>query len=409
MRTAAKFGIHFKLRAEREKDGKAPVYMGIVVNGEKIYIALKSFQADVQHWDKRNGGGKKTTKQGREINQYLDEMRLLMRSHYQDMEAGGTLITTEALKDAFLNISHEELPPTFADLVKYHNDQGIALLSPGTMRHYHVTQRYLVKFFQEQYKSADIELSKLDYKFIADFERFLYAHKPKDHQRKMDTNGVLKHLIRLKKMVNLGVNLNWLPNDPFRNFRLTRKKVEKEFLNDWELQRIEEKVFEVDRLTVARDLFVFSCYTGLAFVDMAALTRENIITGLDGEPWIKTYRQKTQVPVSTPLLPKALTILERYRADTRAEFKGLLFPMISNQKMNAYLKEIAKLCGVKKNMTYHVARHTFATTVTLSNGVPIETVSRMLGHSKLATTQIYARVLEKKISEDMAALRLKLG
>ncbi|RYE52316.1 MAG: hypothetical protein EOP48_16760 [Sphingobacteriales bacterium] len=225
----------------------------------------------------------------------------------------------------------------------------------------------------------------------------------------MDTNGVLKHLIRLKKMTNLAVKLKWLDNDPFQGFKMTKKRVDKDFLSEWELKAIEEKEFELDRLKMVRDLFVFACYTGLSYVDMANLTSLNVVRGIDGGNWIQTSRQKTSIPVNTPILPKAQQIIECYKNNYRAETKGTLFPVISNQKVNSYLKEIADLCGVKKNLSFHVARHTFATTITLSNGVPIETVSRMLGHNKLATTQIYARVLEKKVSEDMAALKLKLA
>ncbi|MDB5024315.1 MAG: integrase [Mucilaginibacter sp.] len=409
MKATNKFGIHFKIRTERVRDGKAPVFLGLAVGGKKNYIALKNFQAEVIHWDKVSGGGITTTKQGREINNYLDEVRLIIKGHYREMQLNGRTITIEALKDAFLGIVREVKPITFGELITYHNDQAKTLLAIGTMRHYLVTQRYLVKFFGQHFNSSDINLTVLDYKFIADFELFLYNHKPKDHQKPMDTNGVAKHLIRLKKMVNLAIKLKWLNSDPFAGFKLTRKRVDKDFLSEWEVKAIEKKHFELDRLRMVRDIFIFSCYTGLSYVDMANLKPDNIVKGVDGEKWIQTARQKTLIPVNTPLLPKALEIIESYKNDYRAESKGTLFPVISNQKVNSYLKEIADMCGVKKNLTFHVARHTFATTITLSNGVPIETVSRMLGHNKLATTQIYARVLEKKVSQDMAELKKKLG
>jgi site-specific recombinase XerD len=408
MKTTNKFGIHFKIRPERIKDGKAPVFVGLSVNGQKAYIALKNFQAELIHWNIEMGCGKTTTRQGKQINNYLDEIRLLIKSHYRNLELNGSFITLEALKDAFLGIVKKDSPITFAQLIAYHNEQGKTLLAVGTMRHYMVTQRYLVKFFQLKFSKSDINLSDLDYKFISDFELFLYNHKPKDHQKPMDTNGVLKHIIRLKKMTNLAVKLKWLVGDPFQGFKMTRKRVDKDFLSEWEVKSIEEKYFDLDRLAMVRDIFIFSCYTGLSYVDMANLKHENIVRGIDGENWIQTSRQKTAVPVNTPILPKAQEIIDRYRNDIRAKEKGIVFPLISNQKVNSYLKEIADMCNIRKNLTFHVARHTFATTITLSNGVPIETVSKMLGHNKLATTQIYARVLEKKISEDMAVLRRKL-
>lgn len=408
MKTTNRLSIHFKVRVEREKDGKAPVYMGLTVNGSKCYIALKSLQVDLTHWDLANGSGRGNTKQGKKISEYLDEVKLIIKEHYRQLEIKGYPVTTEALKDAFLGNIREEKVITFNDLITYHNEQAITLLSEGTMKHYYVTQRYLTKFFQKKYNRDNVNLIDLDYKFIADFELFLYNHKPKDHQKPMDTNGVLKHLIRLKKMVNLAVNLKWIPANPFLGFKMSRKKVDKEFLNEWELKAIEAKQFEIERLNLVKDIFIFACYTGLAYVDMINLKPENIVIGLDGERWIKTFRQKTLVPVNTPILPKATGIIDRYRNNIRAEVSGTIFPVISNQKLNSYLKEIADQAGIQKNLTFHVARHTFATTITLSNGVPIETVSKMLGHTKLATTQIYARVLEKKISEDMLLLKSKL-
>jgi site-specific recombinase XerD len=190
---------------------------------------------------------------------------------------------------------------------------------------------------------------------------------------------------------------------------MKRDRVDKDFLTSRELQLIEEKQFTIERLQIVKDIFVFCCYTGLAYVDVANLTESNIVNGIDGEEWIKTLRQETTIPVSTPLLGVAKTIICKYRTHYRLTKMDHVFPLFSNQKVNSYLKEIADTCGIKKNLTFHVARHTFATTVTLSNGVPIETVSKMLGHTKIATTQIYARVLKQKISDDMALLRKKLG
>jgi integrase len=409
MKATNRFSIHFKLRTERTRDGFAPVFLGLVVDGTKSYMALKNFQADTEHWDKVTGGGRKDTKQGRAINEYLDEVRVAIRGHYREMELNGDRITSDTLKDAFLGNVQDDVQIMFSELTAYHNEQALALLSLGTMRHYYVTQRYLAKFFKLKYKKEDIPLSVLNFKFISDFEIFLHNHKPADHQKPMDTNGVLKHLVRLKKMVNLAISLSWIEKDPFKGFKMKKKKVEKEFLNEWELKSIERKAFEIERLAMVRDMFVFCCYTGLSYVDLMNLKPEHIVKGIDGEPWIKTFRQKTSIPVNTPLLDRAQNIIAGYAGNIRALSKGTIFPLLSNQKMNSYLKEIADLCGVKKNLTFHIARHTFATTITLSNGVPIETVSKMLGHTKIATTQIYARVLEQKVSDDMAVLRSKIS
>ena len=165
---------------------------------------------------------------------------------------------------------------------------------------------------------------------------------------------------------------------------------------------------KIIRLQHAKDMFVFSCYTGLAYIDVYELSPQNVSLGIDGEYWISTYRHKTDIPVRIPLLPQALEIIEKYKNNPRVLESGRLLPVYANQLLNSYLKEIADFCGIEKPLTFHIARHTFATTVTLTNGVPIETVSKLLGHTSIKTTQIYAKVIEQKVSEDMRLLRQKM-
>lgn len=244
---------------------------------------------------------------------------------------------------------------------------------------------------------------------MTDFENFLRDHKPEGHKKAIGNSGAMTHLIRLKKMINLAIKLEWMQKSPFLSYKIKIQHEQRICLTPIELSNLEKKIFTLYRLDYVRDLFVFCCYTGLAYIDAMNLTPQSLSDGIDGNKWIKTHRQKTNTPVNTPLLPKALKLLKKYEDDPRAISNGKLFPVMSNQKMNSYLKEIADLCGIDKNLTFHLARHTFATTVTLSDGVPIETVSKMLGHTKIATTQIYAKVLERKVSDDMERLRKKLG
>jgi site-specific recombinase XerD len=228
------------------------------------------------------------------------------------------------------------------------------------------------------------------------------------HVNAMSHNTVMKHLQRLRKIVTLAFHLEWVEKDPFIRWKPTFEKKERDFLNLNELKLIEDFNFHNDRLDRVRDLFVFSCYTGISFTDINDLTKDNVRNGLDGQKWIFTSRNKTKAKVKIPLLDKALEILEKYDAHPMTEITQSLLPVITNVKVNLYLKEVADLCDIKKNLTFHMARHTFATTVTLSKGVPIETVSKLLGHTKIATTQIYARVLEDKLSQDMSELSRKL-
>jgi integrase len=219
----------------------------------------------------------------------------------------------------------------------------------------------------------------------------------------------MKHIERLRKTVTLAAKMEWIPKDPFTRYKLKFQKTERQFLNAEELSLIENVILEKEKLDRARDLFVFSCYTGLSYIDLINLKPSNVIIGIDGEYWIKTSRQKTDTPVNVPLLRPVFSLIEKYKNNVLISNKGRLLPYLCNQKLNEYLKEIATLCGIKKYLNFHLARHTFSTTVTLANGVPLETVSKMLGHTKLSTTQIYVHVLEKKIGEDMKALKQKFA
>ena len=186
------------------------------------------------------------------------------------------------------------------------------------------------------------------------------------------------------------------------------EKTERQFLSENELSNLETYYFPIERLERARDLFVFSCYTGIIYSVIMVLTQNNIHIGIDTNNWIITRRQKTKTPVKIPLLEKAQYHIDKYTNHPITQLTGTLFPVITNEKLNLHLKETADSVGIKKNLTFHMAKHTFATTVTLSNDVPIEIVSKLLGHTKIATTQIYARILDKKISNDMQKLRIQL-
>ena len=225
----------------------------------------------------------------------------------------------------------------------------------------------------------------------------------------MGHNTAMKHIKRLKRMVTLAYRMEWIDRDPFANFKIKIEKKEREFLTKEELEGIEGFNSSLERLNLVKDIFIFSCYTGISYSDIINLKGSDITVGIDGKYWIMADRVKTGTPFKIPLLPKALALVEKYSAHSKVLHNGSLLPKLSNQKLNSYLKEIADLCGIAKNLTFHMARHTFATTVTLSNGVPIETVSKLLGHTKLATTQIYARVVERKVSEDMNKLITRLG
>lgn len=407
MKTSQSFGVNFTIKKDKaNKDGKTHVYACIIVNKEKCFIALKR-QVDVLSWDYGRGSVKVKLPEAKEVNSYLEEVKFTITTYYQQLQIAGKEITPQLLKAHFLGEVVEETC-NLSKLMDYHYEVASAALTWSTLKHYGVTRRYLERFLKEKRKTTDIRISDIDYKFIVDFETFLRNYKPKDHFQPLNNNGVMKHLIRLRKMTTLAFKLQWITKDPFKNYKFRYKKVETAFLSTNELKALENYELASDTLQVIRDYFLFACYTGLSFVDLMNLHEGNVVRGEDNEKWLKLFRQKSNEPTNIPILSPALDIMNKYKDNPRSISLGKIFPTITNQKTNVYLKEIAKIVGIKKKLTFGVARHTFATTITLANNVPIETVSKMMGHTKIATTQIYARVLLKKISEDMHVLREKL-
>lgn len=359
----------------------------------------------LRNWDDIRGRAKGAAPEMLQLNNHLELIRSQITECYHDLVQNKRTITAEVIKRMYMGDGMPE--HTLCNLMDYHNEHQKELLAEGTMVNYYTTKRYIHEFLKARRRISDIPLNDLNYQFINDFELFLRSQKPARGYRGLTNNGVMKHLERLRKVVSLGVRLEWIDRDPFKLYQLRFHKVERGFLTEDELEAIESRVFKKAHLQLVKDLFLFACYTGLSYADLMQLKPANIHEGMDGDKWIKITRQKSRTSVTTPLLPEALEIMERYEDDPRAVVRGSVFPSLSNQKLNSYLKEIAIQCKIEKNLTFHLARHTFATTVTLTNGVPIETVSKMLGHTKISTTQIYARVIEKKISEDMALLKIK--
>lgn len=218
-------------------------------------------------------------------------------------------------------------------------------------------------------------------------------------------NTTAKYLQQFKHIITLAKNNGWIQSDPFANFKIRFKKVDRGYLNQDELTTIMQKKIAIKRLEQVRDIFIFSCFTGLAYVDVRNLNEKDIRKSFDGKLWIMKKRQKTDVQSNILLLDIPKMILFKYKNMLPND---KLLPIISNQRLNSYLKEIADICGIDKNLTFLLARHTFATTVTLAKGVPMETVSKMLGHTSVRTTQIYARITDSKIGNDMQELSVKL-
>jgi site-specific recombinase XerD len=378
------------------------LYLRITIDGKRSETAT-ALEIDPDKWKAGKMTG--TKEEVKSFNAYIDTIRIKLYECHKNLLQDGVDITAESLRNAYTGKG--ERPHYLIEIFRAHNSNiekliGMDYAKP-TLTKYNTTVNHLESFLKWKYKVSDISLSQLKYEFLSGFEFYLKTEKSIDH------NTAAKYIKNTKKVINDCVAKGWLKANPFTNFKITTKLVDRTFLSEEELEILANKELRVDRVALVRDIFVFSCYTGLSFIDVANLTPNHIATGMDREKWIFTSRQKTNTASHIPILPPAMEIINKYKDHPAAVSKGRLLPMLSNQKMNAYLKEIADLCEINKDLTFHVARHTFATTVTLTNGVPIETVSKMLGHKKLQTTQHYAKILDTKISQDMSALFKKFN
>ncbi len=406
MKSPNTFSILFWINASRAINNEAEIYARVTVDQKRVNISLKR-KVKVDQWDVSKKRVKGNSTSAKQINQYLDQAYTQLFQIYQDFKFKEVLITAQLIKASYTG--NDEKSKTLLNLIDYHSKKIENTLAKGSIRNFGVTVGYLKKFLDKVKKTNDVYLKQLDFKFLCDFEMYLSSYWPVGHPRAMSQNTVMKHIQRLRKMVTLAYHMEWTHKDPFVRWKPVYEHKQREFLSENELSNMENFEFPIDRLDRVRDLFVFSCYTGISYVDIMNLTANNIVMGIDGCNWIMTKRQKTNTPVNVPLLNKAEELINKYKNHPITEVTGSLLPIITNEKLNQYLKEVAFYCGIKKNLTFHMARHTFATTVTLSNGVPIETVSKLLGHTKIATTQIYAKVIERKVSDDMEILKVKLN
>jgi integrase len=411
MRTNNTFGVQFITRANKaktDKDNKLmlPIYARISVDCHRVEVSLKQY-VDPNNWNDAKGSVRGKGPEVRALNTFLEQVRSRLTECYQELQLKKKLVTAEAVKNLFCGV--EEKEHSLMTLFDYHNNEMRNVLEWGTMKNYYTTKTYFQLYLKEVLHTSDIYLSQLSYKFIVGYQKFMKERKPLLPKKPCGNNTVMKHIERLRKVVNLAIKNEWLDRDPFMKFQPSFIRNDRQFLTADELAVIEARNYSIVRLQHAKDMFVFSCYTGLAYIDAFNLTPQNLSIGIDGGYWITTCRKKTDQPVRIPLLPKALEIIDKYKNHPYVIAKGKLLPVYSNQKLNAYLKEIADLCGITKPLTFHIARHTFATTVTLTNGVPIETVSKLLGHTSIKTTQIYAKVIEQKVSDDMNLLREKMA
>jgi integrase len=385
-------------------NGGLPIYLRITMDGERAELSTKRYCDDPEKWNTAAGrinGAKEIVKV---VNSHLDFMQARVYYIHTELLQRNETVNVQMIKKLLLGV--KEAPKMLLEIFRQHNEQVRALIgngfAPMTFDRYQTSLKHTKEFIKWKYQLPDFEISKLNFEFISDYYFYLRSN------RKCGHNTTVKYLKNFKKIVLQCVKKGWLNKDPFYGFNLATKEVQREFLTAEELDLIMSRQLCSERIRIVRDVFLFSCYTGLAYADVKKLSYSDITIGIDGQKWIYSKRQKTETPFRIPLLPVPLQILERYKDHPVRVAEDKALPVCSNQKLNDYLKEIGDMCGIKKRFTFHMARHTFATTITLNNDVPIETVSKLLGHKNLKITQHYAKTLDRKVSNDMMTLRQKL-
>lgn len=394
------FRVVFYLRSNYvNKEGKTSVMLRIYLNNERLSLGSTGISVKSSQWDKEKERIKGRTTEALNTNLQLDNIASGLQSIFRRIEMSD-VVSLERIKSEFLG-KKEEID-TLMQLFEKHNGDvakqvGVSV-GKATLQKYNVCKRHFSEFLEKQYKRSDLKLTELTYVVIREFDLYLRTEVGQN------PNTATKTMKTFKTITLLGQKMGVLLHDPFMNHRFHIEPVNRGFLTDEEILLIAHKQINIPRLELIRDIFIFSCFTGLAYIDVSNLTPDHIVT-LGDKQWIMTQRQKTSVETNVLLLDIPKAIIAKYGGKTYRN--GKLFPMLTNQKTNSYLKEIADICCIKKNLTFHLARHTFATML-LSKGVPMESVSKMLGHTNIRTTQIYARITNKKIEHDMEELADKL-
>ena len=399
MRSTFKILFYIKKNAIKS-NGKAPVMARITIDGKISQFSLKC-EISPSDWEPKAGKAIGKSIESQQFNAFLDNCKAKIILHHRELSERESFVTAEKVRNAFLGVKSRS--ETVLELLNNHiktqkNKLKNQLITEEQVKRYErVANRFKI-FLQEKYNISDININEVNYSIIQEFEIYLKINYNCAH------NGALKSLKLLRTVFLTAKNNAWLHIDPFANIKFAFTKSERTYLTEEEIETIKNTTFSAKRLEKVRDMFLFSCYSGLAYTDVKSLKMNNIQTSFDGNLWIIGKRAKTKIAFQVPLLDIPKMLIEKYKNLSPSE---LIFPVLHNSNMNLYLKEIAYFCGINKELTFHVARHTFAT-LTLTKGVAIESVSKMLGHTSVKTTQIYAKITDTKVSSDMAKFAEKM-
>lgn len=391
--------LFYTRKSKTKSSSHAPIYMRITVNGARAEFSTGK-TAEISKWNPTSNRMKGNSEESRVINNHLDILKSSILEIENKFVISRDSFDAEDIKNNLLGNNKDEryLIPVFEE----HNRRMEKLIGKeyaiATLKNFRTCLKHLKSFLWKVHKKSDINLAKLEPSFLNDFDFYLRT------EAKVNNNAAVKHSKNLGKILKSCYRNGWIEKDLVQYYNGKYNEVTVNYLTESEIELIQNKAFSGDGLNLVKDIFLFSCYTGLAYIDIYNLTSDQISNGIDGNLWVITNRQKTGTSSNVPLLPIAKSIIEKYENHPFTKNSGKLLPVYTNQKVNEYLKTIADTCGINKKLTFHCARHTFATSVTLSNNVSIESVSKMLGHKSIKTTQHYAKILDKKVSDDMSGL-----
>ncbi len=395
------FSVIFTTRKTRtSNDEKVIIYVRITLNSQRVEMST-GLKIEANKWCEINKRARGSSEQSKTINSCLGDINNNIYQVYSMLVGNGNAISVYDIKKHYLGTPEKRvtLMEIFERFIAIRKDLVGIEYSHLTYRKYCTLKVHLLDFLNKKLNVQDVAVDDFKFSNLMDFEHFLRTDKG------IGNNAAVKYVKYFRTVIGYALNTEMISKDPYVKYKGKIREVNRGYLTMEELSVLEAKVFSNERLEMVKDIFVFCCYTGLAYIDIKMLTIDQISMGIDGEQWVNTSRKKTGNGVNVPLLPAALRIIKKYNGHPAREIDKKVLPVLSNQKMNAYLKEIGDICGINKTLTTHLARHTFATTITLTQGISMESVSKMLGHSDIKTTQIYAKVTNQKILGEMVKLR----
>ena len=387
------FKVLFYLKRDKQKNnGMIPLFCRITVDGQEVRFGMKC-DVNPKYWDLKTGKATGRTAEASKVNTLVDNTKAAIYKVYRDMQERDNYVTAEKVKNIFLGI--EQKHQTLLELFDSHNRERQELVginvTKSTYDRYCITRLRLGDFILYKYNLNDIPVKEVNRQFLFDFDTYLLT------QHDYSKNYILSIQKKLRHIIELALNREWIHRNPFKDFKLQWQKTDRGFLTQSEIEVLMDAQFEVRGMEQARDIFIFCAFSGLSYTDIRHLTKENIQSFIDGKMWITGKRRKTVTEYNIPLLNIPNAILDKYSGKTS---NGYVLPVYTISWYNKLLKRIAEQCGITKKITSHIARHTFAT-LTLTKGVSIESVSKMLGHTSISTTQIYAKITDRKIGNEM--------